>query len=168
MKVAFQAELQQLLQQLAQTTATSVPKRPATSRLSDAAQTLLGTDELWQGLRGRVFGADSKAVSEYIMRSRAKLVPTLASDITSFQISRSKFPHLPRVPQHEHDEVYSTCVEMVSALLNRKETVRELFPSEREMIEAMSVTWSAIGESLTEVGLQSDLSTLTKTDGNQL
>ena len=61
------------------------------------------------------------------------------------------------MPQHEHDEVYSTCVELVSALLNRTETVRELFPSEREMIEAMSVTWSAIGESLT--------STLSKNDG---
>ena len=64
---------------------------------------------------------------------------------------------MPHVPQHEHDEVYSTCVELVSALLNRTETVRELFPSEREMIEAMSVTWSAIGESLT--------STLSKNDG---
>ena len=46
MKVSFQAELQQHLQQLAQTTAASVPKRPVTSRLSDAAQTMLGTDEL--------------------------------------------------------------------------------------------------------------------------
>ena len=88
MKVSFQAELQQHLQQLAQTTAASVPKRPVTSRLSDAAQTMLGTDELWQGLRGRVFGADGKAVSEYILRSRAKLVSALASDIAGFRLGR--------------------------------------------------------------------------------
>ena len=106
----------------------------------------------WLRLRARVYGAEEQVAKEWILQQRNSLVPKLADEIISFRVhiitgksgsgrDLSELSLEAELPGRNDESV------RVASLLQRAERARELFPSEKGMME-MCTQWREASQKL--------------------